>query len=149
MDLILWRHAQAEDGSPDDARRLTARGEKDAALVAGWLHKRIPKGPTMVLSSPTRRTRRTADALGMPYETLDAIGPGASPEAVIAAIGWPDRRAGTVVVVGHQPWIGEVASAILTGRPEPWPIRKAAFWWLSWRDGEVLVKAALSPELLR
>lgn len=149
MDLILWRHAQADDGTPDLSRRLTPRGEKDAALIGGWLRKRIPEGTAAVASSPARRALQTADALGLSYETLDAIAPGASPESVIAATGWPDRRTGTLVVVGHQPWIGEVAAAILTGRPEPWPVRKAGFWWLSWRDGEVLVKAVMSPELLR
>ena len=44
MDLILWRHAEAEDWQPDDAHRgsdldraLTARGEKQAARMAAWM----------------------------------------------------------------------------------------------------------------
>ncbi|MEO7547467.1 MAG: histidine phosphatase family protein, partial [Ramlibacter sp.] len=40
MDLILWRHAEAEDapeGGDDLDRALTSRGEKQAARVAAWL----------------------------------------------------------------------------------------------------------------
>ena len=34
MDLILWRHADAQDGSPDMERALTAKGLKQAELMA-------------------------------------------------------------------------------------------------------------------
>ena len=52
MDLLLWRHAEAEDGFPDSKRKLTARGEKQAAQIAEWLKKHAPKnlenrGPDM------------------------------------------------------------------------------------------------------
>jgi phosphohistidine phosphatase len=156
MELILWRHAQAEDTaeSGDDLdRALTVRGAKDAERVAGWLLERIPEGAATVLASPARRTRQTADALRIPYGVLAALAPGAAAADVIAASGWPERRAGTLIVVGHQPWIGEAVATIVAGRPEPWPVRKAGFWWLSWRTrgerGEPLVRAAMSPELLR
>ncbi len=46
MDLILWRHAEAEDGDatlPDHKRRLTPRGEKQAKKVARWLHQNLPR----------------------------------------------------------------------------------------------------------
>ncbi len=153
MDLILWRHAQAEDGDPDLARALTSRGEKDAALVGGWLRKRLPEGTPTVLCSPAKRTRQTADALGLDYRVIDALAPGATAQAAIAASGWPDRAEGTVIVVGHNPWIGDAVARLVSGAAGPWPMRKGGFWWLSWRpgagDGQVLVKAAMSPELLR
>jgi len=157
MDLILWRHAQAEEGDPDLGRALTARGREDAALVAGWLRKRLRaplrEDAVTVLCSPAQRTRQTADALGLAYQVLDTLAPGATAQAAIAACGWPDRREGTVIVVGHNPWIGGAVARLVAGSAGPWPMRKAGFWWLSWRpagvDGEVLVRAALSPELLR
>ena len=39
MDLILWRHAEAEDGvgKPDTERELTKRGRKQAERMAEWL----------------------------------------------------------------------------------------------------------------
>jgi hypothetical protein len=43
-----------------------------------------------------------------------------------------------------------VVAALVSGRPDPWPMRKGGFWWLSRRDeDEVLVKAVLTPEMLR
>ena len=38
MNLLLWRHAEAQDGDPDLARELTARGRKQAEKMAHWLH---------------------------------------------------------------------------------------------------------------
>ena len=48
MDLILWRHADAEDGpdapSDDLKRKLTPRGERQASRMALWLHRQTPDG---------------------------------------------------------------------------------------------------------
>ncbi|MFM1990906.1 MAG: putative phosphohistidine phosphatase, SixA [Pseudomonadota bacterium] len=153
MELILWRHALAEDGSPDAARRLTARGAKDAAAVGGWLRRHVGDEAVTVLSSPTRRTMDTAAALGLSVEPSDALGPEASVDAVLGVAGWPAGRDGLVVVVGHGPWIGQVASRLLTGRDEPWPFSKGGLWWFGWAKGDggravVKLKAVLSPELL-
>ncbi|MGH8706923.1 MAG: SixA phosphatase family protein, partial [Burkholderiales bacterium] len=69
MDLILWRHAEAEDGPPDLERRLTPRGRKDAAHVAKWLLQRLPS-KFVVLASPALRAQETAQALGVPVRTV-------------------------------------------------------------------------------
>ncbi len=42
MELILWRHAEAEDGTHDSERKLTAKGIKQAARMAKWLRARVP-----------------------------------------------------------------------------------------------------------
>ena len=70
MDLILWRHADAEDGNEnidDLVRVLTPRGVKQAARVASWLDRQLPEG-TRVLTSPARRCEQTALALGRKYK---------------------------------------------------------------------------------
>ena len=154
MDLILLRHAQAEDGIPDAARQLTRRGERDAMLIANWIIRRLPERNVRILSSPTRRTRQTADAFGRRYELSDRISPPASVEDVIDLVDWPDRRDGVLIIVGHQPWIGEVIATLATGQPEPWSVRKGAFWWLSppgdgSRQAPARVRAVLAPDLLR
>lgn len=155
MELILWRHAQAEDTEPDAERALTDRGRKDAVLVGGWLCKRLPEHGATVLSSPTRRTRETADLLHERYrvagriEVLDALGPHATAADALRVAGWSEPRDGCVILVGHQPWIGAAAALALTGEARPWPMRKAGFWWLQHRGGDVRVRAAMSPELLR
>ena len=54
MDLILWRHAEAEEGGPDLERKLTPKGRKQAKRVAAWLLQRLPSRFAL-LSSPAVR----------------------------------------------------------------------------------------------
>jgi phosphohistidine phosphatase len=150
MDLILWRHADAEDGSPDLDRRLTDKGHKQAKQMATWLADHLPKD-TRIIVSPAARAQQTARALGDKFETIHAIEPGASAQAVLAAAGWPKARH-AVLVVGHQPTLGEVAALLMSGQPGEWSMKKGAVVWFSRRlrdeHAEVLLRAALSPELL-
>jgi phosphohistidine phosphatase len=150
VDLILWRHAEAEPGEPDLGRRLTAKGLKQAQRVADWLDGRLPD-TTRVLSSPADRAQQTALALKRKFRTAEELGPGATASAVLAAAGWPDSRE-SVLVVGHQPTLGEVASQLLAGGELPWSIRKGAVWWLSHRvrDGvaTVVLKVVIGPDFV-
>ena len=61
MELILWRHAEAEPGEPDLGRKLTAKGEKQARRVAEWLQTRLPQ-TAKIYVSPARRAQQTAQA---------------------------------------------------------------------------------------
>ena len=76
MELILWRHADAEEGGTDLERRLTAKGRKQAARMAEWLRRRLPE-KFSVLSSPARRAKETAEALEESFEIFPELGPGA------------------------------------------------------------------------
>lgn len=155
MDLILWRHAEAEDlaGTNDDlARQLTARGHKQAAQVAGWLRPRLREA-FAVIASPAARTRATADALEVRYALDERLAPGARATDVLAACGWPagiESSGGTVIVVGHQPTLGRVASLLLGGTESSWSVRKGAIWWLSARERDahrqVVLRAVISPD---
>ena len=91
MDLILWRHAEAEPGEPDLGRRLTSKGMKQAERMAAWLEHRLPE-TTRILVSPSERTRQTAHALGRKFRISPDVAPGASAASVLAAAGWPDAR---------------------------------------------------------
>jgi phosphohistidine phosphatase len=143
MDLLLWRHADAADGSPDLARPLTERGHKQARAVAGWLRKRLP-ARLRVLTSPARRARETAAALGLPVEVLDELAPNAAPSSLIAAAGWPDAPH-AVLIVGHQPTLGETAAAILGREGREVPVRTGAVLWI--RSPRQLV-TVMEPEML-
>jgi phosphohistidine phosphatase len=150
MDLILWRHAEAKDGVPDERRRLTGKGRRQARRVAKWLARRLPKD-ARVIASPARRARQTARALGAAVETEKAAGIGADPRKLLRAVGWPGGER-TVVVVGHQPMLGEAAALALAGKRAPLALGKGAFVWLASRKrsgrGEVRLRAAGSPDLL-
>lgn len=139
MELILWRHADAEDGAPDLARKLTPKGRQDAERVAAWLLKRLPKGFDLV-ASPAVRAQETAHALGRKIRTDPRLAPGASVEAIIAAA----QRAEVVVLVGHQPDLGRAIAYLVGGREKEWRLQKGALWWLA----DDLVKAVVSPHLL-
>ena len=150
MELILWRHADAEDGIPDAERKLTAKGLKQAARMAKWLRARIPDS-AVVLASPAKRAQQTAQALTPDFKTVAELGLAASAEGVLRAAGWPDRE-GCVVVVGHQPTLGETAALALTGKKEPWSVKKGAVLWFVRRDdvapARTQLRAVISPDLL-
>lgn len=150
MDLILWRHAEAEPGEPDLGRRLTAKGIKQAERVAAWLDVHL-SDTTRVLTSPADRAQQTALALKRKFRVVPELAPGAAPSDVLAAAGWPDSRE-AVLVVGHQPTLGEVAALLLAGGELPWSVRKAAVWWLSnrVRDGTagVVLKVVVGPDFV-
>lgn len=147
MNLILWRHADAEDGMPDAGRRLTTKGKKQAQRMAAWLRKRMP-GKPRILVSPARRAQQTAQALARKFETCEEAGTAAEPGALLQAAGWPDGE-GTVVVVGHQPTLGQAVALALTGRPDEWSVKKGAIWWLESRGrGNVAVRAAVAPDMV-
>ncbi len=150
MDLILWRHAEAEDTFPDHDRVLTARGEHQARRVAQWLTSSL-NAPYRVIVSPAVRTQSTAAALTSDFETSRLVGVGASPEQILKAAHWPDAPT-TVIVVGHQPSLGQTAALLLSGRPDHWSVRKGAIWWLSHRErqgtAQVVLRAVLNPEFI-
>ena len=150
MDLILWRHCDAEPGAPDDARRLTARGVAQAARVAAWLDAHLPD-TCRILVSPALRAQATAQALHRAFGTVREIGTGGSVAALLAATNWPDSRE-PVLVVGHQPTLGRVASFLLAGEETDRAMPKGAVWWLSNRPREsgtaVVLKVAIGPDFI-
>ena len=141
MELILWRHADAEDGVPDMARKLTKKGRKQAARVAEWLEERLPKDYVLI-SSPAVRARETAEALGKP-KLVEALAPGATTREILQTAGWPEGDA-TVVLVGHQPDFGRAIAYLVSRRETDWTLKKGGLWWLA--PDEVI--AVISPDLL-
>jgi phosphohistidine phosphatase len=151
MELILWRHADAEVGLSDLKRELTDKGRKQASRVARWLRPRL-EGKWDILVSPAERAKQTADALELAYSVRAALGTSATAEALLLEAGWPgnDRN---VIIVGHQPTLGRVAARLLTGQSGDLGIRKGAVWWFSGkfdrqsRLNETLLRAVVPPDL--
>ena len=151
MDLILWRHAQAHDlaeGQFDLERSLTAKGHRQAQLMASWLKPRLAHS-TRVLVSPARRTIETVNALGREFSIDDALSPQSSVDDLLTAVGWPGSI-DPVLVLGHQPTLGKVAARLLGQVDQPWHIKKGAVWWLRHRerDGQtqVILQAVQSAD---
>ena len=150
MDLLLWRHSEAEEGEDDLKRRLTERGEKQARLMGEWIRRHQPKD-LRIVASPAVRTQQTAAALELPFETNRKIGTDACVSELIAASGWPHAQ-GSVLLVGHQPSLGRLASLLLAGNESEWSIKKGALWWLSNRvrrgETQTVLRAMIPVELL-
>ncbi len=151
MDLILWRHAQAHEAEPgcdDLSRQLTAKGEGQAA-------RQLPES-TRVLVSPARRAEQTARALGRKFKFRDELAPEASAEEALTFIQWTAENGpphkGAVLLVGHQPMLGQIAARLLGVDEAACDIRKGAVWWLRSRQREeelrVHLLSVISPELI-
>ncbi len=82
------------------------------------------------------------------YATEDRLR--ADDAAVVGGIGWLDGRA--VLVVGHQPTFGRIASRLLTGRSGDLSMKKGSIWWFSSKideeiwQGETLLRAVIAPD---
>ena len=153
MNLILWRHAEAHDlaaSGNDLDRTLTARGEKQAKRMGQWLDRQLPD-ITRILVSPARRTEQTAIALGRKYKIRPELAPGCTSAQLLELVQWPDEKA-TVLVVGHQPTLGQVISQLLELSASECAVKRGAFWWLRSRerDGQLqtVVVTVHSPEVL-
>lgn len=153
MYLLLWRHAEAEviaEGCDDLDRALTPRGEREAARMGAWLDRTLPEG-ARILCSPARRCEQTALALGRKFKIVPEIAPGATVETLLASAGWPGARQ-PVVVVGHQPTLGQTVASLLGITEGTCPVRKGAVWWLRAREREGRLQAVVvsvqSPDLL-
>jgi phosphohistidine phosphatase len=168
MDLILWRHADAgeplDDVVQDLQRKLSPKGEKQAARMADWLNRFLPDS-TRVLVSPALRCQQTAQALGRKFQTREALGPGGTVGNLLTLARWPDRRE-PVLIVGHQPTLGMVAALLMGGTmasaeaageaaahaTPSWSVRKGAVWWLRHRErggvAEVVLASVRSPDNL-
>jgi phosphohistidine phosphatase len=152
MELILWRHAEAEDGDVDLARALTPKGQRQAQQMAQWLKGQLP-GTVRVVSSPAVRTRETADALGLAYDIDPTIAPDASAEQLLAASGWPNGH-DIVILVGHNPAISVLASRLAGADDASVVLRRAAAWWYACHTDtndaqrRLTLKTVMTPSLL-
>jgi phosphohistidine phosphatase len=153
MDLILWRHAEAIDlelVGDDMARYLTPRGEKQAARMGAWLDRHMPDG-AKVFASPATRAEQTARALDRKFKISPALAPLASAEQLLELVQWPQAK-GCVLVVGHQPILGQIISRLVGLQASECAVRKGAVWWLRHRErdeaDQTVVVAVQSPELV-
>src|SRR5438067_4408167 len=153
MELILWRHAEAEPHKPeelaDQLRALTPKGARHASRVGAWLDRQLP-AQCRILSSPATRCVQTAEALGRKFSTVDALNTDSSASMILEAAGWPDART-PVVVVGHNPLLGQVASLVFSGSAHDWKIRKASVFWIAVKgedDPAPFVRFAAGPDLI-
>ncbi|MES2299042.1 MAG: histidine phosphatase family protein [Pseudomonadota bacterium] len=150
MDLILWRHAEAEEGELDLERRLTPKGHKQARRMATWLGSQLPES-CKILVSPAQRALQTVAPLGRKFKVVPALAPNASAQDILHAANWPKGRA-AVLLVGHQPTLGQAAALLLCGQVQDWNIKKGNIWWIAQSDpldpASRFLRAVMAPKLI-
>ena len=153
LDLVLWRHAEAIDlelVGDDMLRTLTPRGEKQAHRMGAWLDRQLPAS-TKIFASPALRADQTAQALERKYKTNAGLAPLAGVDDLLNLAHWT-TGSGCVLVVGHQPTLGQTVARLLGIADGECSIKKGAVWWLRMRERdastEVTVLAVLSADLV-
>lgn len=153
MDLVLWRHAEAQEwvaGDEDMARPLTPRGEKQATRMAAWLDRQLPEN-TRIFASPALRCEQTARALARKFKIRQELSPEGSAAQLLELVQWPDAK-GTVLIVGHQPTLGQTIAQLIGLNATECSVKKGAVWWLRNRQRETLEQTVVvtvqSPEIL-
>ena len=118
--LLLLRHAKAVESSAngDFERELAPRGRRQAETFGGWLAGQS-FAPTLIIASPARRTRETADiVVGAPAKPArrrdDPRLYNSSASDILSIVRATDTNIETLMIVGHNPGIAEFANR-LTG----------------------------------
>ncbi len=124
MLLLLIRHANAGERDPaqwpDDTQRpLTEKGRKVQRDVGRFLRKRDLQ-PTLLLTSPWLRAMQTAEVtveaarLAQPPMPCDALAEDPDLIRLTDYVGSQPPEA-IVGMVGHSPWMEELAAILLAG----------------------------------
>jgi phosphohistidine phosphatase len=133
-NILLWRHAEAisvenQSSGNDMGRELTKKGQRQAKQMARWLKQHLPKG-TLLLSSPAVRAYQTAEALKYKVIINEALSPNTSLQAVLGCLASLEISQKNLLVVGHQPWLGQLVTHLTGFSGAEIDIKKGAIWWL-------------------
>ncbi len=126
MDLFLLRHAIAVDAEhfngEDSKRPLTPEGVKKMRRIAKGM-RRLKLSFDAILSSPYRRAQDTASIVAVQFQIrrhlrlTSALTPRGNRHALVSEIATLERRAESVLLVGHEPYLSTFAATLVFGRP--------------------------------
>jgi phosphohistidine phosphatase len=156
MHLYLLRHAHAEDlelGNIDANRKLTLKGHEQAKGLRRSLQALEIEFDT-VISSPWRRARQTASALESVSKNLEiseflAVPPS---QALLRFIEERSQQVQSMALVGHQPWMSQLTSLLLTGNSSleiVFEFKKCGFYAFEYTSEHTYLRFVLPPGVLR
>jgi phosphohistidine phosphatase len=163
MKLYIVRHAiAAPHGTPgvdEDERPLTKEGITKMQQASAGL-RALGFTTDLIMTSPLLRARQTADILlkafgkGVCLEVLPALAPSGSREDLYDALRLYEKKFDSLMLVGHQPSLGEIAGEIAFGSAShPIELRKGGACALDLESlkgtpqGNLI--ALLTPSILR
>jgi phosphohistidine phosphatase len=109
--LLLMRHAKSDypDGVPDHDRPLAPRGVRQAGLAGDWLRANAPAIDGVLCSTATRARQTLANTgVDAPVRHSERLY-GATPGTMIDEINETAETVNTLLVIGHEPTISELA----------------------------------------
>lgn len=129
MQLYILRHADADtDAATDDARTLSEKGEEQAREVARFCRRQGIQ-PGVIFASPLIRAQQTAKPvakeLGMDVTTVRWLACGAKPEGILGELS-ATTDAAAVMLVGHEPDLGNLIAHLLGAANGSIHVRKAS-----------------------
>ena len=146
-NIILWRHAEAVDLINDDStishsnnldaeqdeqddlsRALTSHGRQQAKKMAHWLTQHLPND-TNFQCSPALRAFQTADNLKYKININQDLKPSINLQKALSAMARLPCE-GNLLLLGHEPYLGQLAGYTLGISEHEIHIKKGATWWL-------------------
>lgn len=118
--LYLVRHGEAGEASDDHSRPLTKRGREAIEWMAAWAPQ-AGVTPDQIRHSGLRRAEETATILGERIKpargviSVKGLAPGDDVRPMVKAL---HKEKGAVMLVGHLPYMGRLAGALLADDPE-------------------------------
>jgi phosphohistidine phosphatase len=153
MELFLVRHGEAKSETEDPERSLTERGAETVQRMAAWAAQ-VGVRVDQIRHSGKRRAEQTAALLAerlSPPQGMVAV-PGLAPDDDVHPVAEAlQGEPGAVMLVGHLPFLGRLASLLLAGNSDTGTVRfrPAEIVCLSWpREGRWSVNWVMSPDLL-
>ena len=156
MNLYLIRHAQAEvvsEGQKDADRKLTLKGLEQAKTLRRTL-EHLGVHLDVVYTSTWRRARQTASALeGVAHHLEVLAGLATAPnKQLLEELAKLTAGRAEVALVGHQPWLSELVSLLLTGdtaRAGQFEFRKCALYAFHFTPDQCFLRFVLPSGVLR
>jgi phosphohistidine phosphatase len=152
MHVYLIQHAEAVSSDINLERPITERGARDTERLAIFARKHLGAGISRIYHSGKTRARQTAEIfahhldLDSALTQADALDPDSDPSVWAMRINELDEN---VMLVGHMPHIGRLASTLVTGDPNKQivDIRNSAIMKLSKAGhGNWLVAEYVTPD---
>lgn len=151
MDVYLVQHGEAKLETEDPERPLTERGRDEVSRVARSAANAglvVPR----ILHSGKLRARQTAEILAKHLLPRNGIieSKGLSPmDEPRTAVNILEESSESVMLVGHLPHLGRLASSLIVGNPTPELIRfrYGGIVCLSKSEGKWIIRWILTPEL--
>jgi phosphohistidine phosphatase len=152
MELFLVRHGEARPEAEDPECPLTERGAEEVRRMAAWA-ARVGLEVDQIRHSGKKRAEQTAALLAERLSpargviAVEGLKPNDEIRPVAVAL---QAEHESVMLVGHLPFLGRLASLLLAGNPDAGIVgfRPAEIVCLSPREGKWSINWVMTPDLL-